>query len=266
MRATIRRWREQEAGYRPARFVVYVWELPVRVTHWVVVGSLLVLMLTGYYVHHPFIGAKPGTGPGHPGFTMGLDRAIHEAAGFVFLAALLFRMYWAFVGNRYAHWRALLPITPRQRSDLAETARYYAFLQQRPPRTNGHNPMAGLSYIILYLGFALAILTGLGLFAEVLRRPPWTTFFGWTYGVVGVSDLRLIHFMLMFGFIAFAIHHVYSAVLFDIEERNGELSSIVTGWKADMEFVETPSDVPPQGDMQYESIPSDDPRQAGTAP
>ena len=38
----------------------------------------------------------------------------------------------------------------------------------------------------------------------------------------------------MFLYIAFAIHHVYSAVLYDIEERNGELSSIITGYKADM--------------------------------
>ena len=36
----------------------------------------------------------------------------------------------------------------------------------------------------------------------------------------------------MFWYIAFAIHHVYSAVLYDIEERNGELSSIITGYKA----------------------------------
>jgi Ni,Fe-hydrogenase I cytochrome b subunit len=38
----------------------------------------------------------------------------------------------------------------------------------------------------------------------------------------------------MFVFVAFTIHHVYSAILVDVEERNGELSSIVTGYKADV--------------------------------
>ncbi len=47
-------------------------------------------------------------------------------------------------------------------------------------------------------------------------------------------SLRLLHFMLMFFYIAFAIHHVYSAWLYDIEERCGELSSIITGYKADV--------------------------------
>ena len=37
----------------------------------------------------------------------------------------------------------------------------------------------------------------------------------------------------MFWFIAFAVHHIYSAVLIDLEERNGELSSMITGWKID---------------------------------
>ena len=51
---------------------------------------------------------------------------------------------------------------------------------------------------------------------------------------MSVPALRLLHFLLMFFFIAFAIHHVYSAVLFDVEEHNGELSSIITGYKADV--------------------------------
>ena len=82
---------------------VYVWELPVRIVHWTIVLALIVLSVTGYYIHHPFLAG--GGAPGHPGFTMGTIRFVHEATGFVFTAAVLFRIYWAFVGNRYAHWR-----------------------------------------------------------------------------------------------------------------------------------------------------------------
>jgi Ni/Fe-hydrogenase 1 B-type cytochrome subunit len=35
----------------------------------------------------------------------------------------------------------------------------------------------------------------------------------------------------MFLLIAFFIHHIYSAMLVGISERNGELESIFTGWK-----------------------------------
>jgi Ni/Fe-hydrogenase 1 B-type cytochrome subunit len=235
-----RRRSELEAAGRPARHAIYVWERPVRIIHWVIVLTIVVLSFTGYYLQHPFLS---GTGqPGHPGFTLGLIRFIHDASGFVFIAAVLARIYWAFVGNRYANWRALLPVTSGQRRDLRDMLRFYLFLRRHPPRANGHNPLAGLAYVLLYGLFLVTILTGLGLFAWVIGAPPWPTLFGWTYQVMSIPDMRLLHFLLMYAYIAFAIHHVYSSLLVDIEERNGELSSIFTGWKANVLAGEPPRD------------------------
>jgi Ni/Fe-hydrogenase 1 B-type cytochrome subunit len=228
--------RELDVAARPARRTIYVFERPVRIVHWTIVLALIVLSITGFYIYDPFLG---GSGmPGHPGFAMGEMRFIHETAGFVFIAAVLFRIYWGFVGNRYVRWRALIPITKGQRRGVVDAVRFYAFLDRRPPRVNGHNALAGLAYVALYALFIITILTGLGLYAWILRRPPWTTLFSWTASVMSVPALRLVHFFLMFLYIGFAIHHVYSATLFDIEERNGELSSIVTGSKANLLDVE----------------------------
>jgi Ni/Fe-hydrogenase 1 B-type cytochrome subunit len=226
---------------RPARRTIYVFERPVRIVHWTIVFTLIVLSFTGFYIYDPFLG---GSGmPGHPGYLMGTMRFIHETAGFVFIAAVVFRIYWGFVGNRYVRWRGMLPITRGQRRSLRDVARFYSFLDRRPPRVNGHNALAGLAYIALYLLFIVTILTGLGLYAWILRRAPWTTLFGWTWSVMSVPELRLVHFFLMFMYIGFAVHHVYSAALFDIEEHNGELSSIVTGSKANLLDV---GDEPPE--------------------
>lgn len=225
--------REPDAAAGPLPRLVYVFELPVRIVHWTIVLALIVLSVTGYYIHHPFLA---GSGmPGHPGFTMGEMRFIHEATGFVFIAAVLVRVYWAFAGNRYAHWRGFLPVTKRARRDLGETLGFYFFLRRHPARTNGHTPLAGLAYLALYLMFLVTILTGLGLYAWVIRTSPWTTLFGWTWSVMALPSLRLLHFLLMFVYGAFAVHHVYSAVLFDKTERNGGLSSIFTGYKTDIE-------------------------------
>jgi Ni/Fe-hydrogenase 1 B-type cytochrome subunit len=92
----------------------------------------------------------------------------------------------------------------------------------------------------------VSILSGLGLFAWVSRIAAWKTLFGWTWSVLPIEQLRLLHFLLMFAFGAFAIHHVYSALLIDIEERNGELSSMTTGYKAEVLEGETPRDDPRQ--------------------
>jgi Ni/Fe-hydrogenase 1 B-type cytochrome subunit len=234
--------RALEVAARPARHAVYVWELPVRIVHWTIVLALIVLSITGFYIYDPFLGG--GGSAGHPGFTMGWVRFIHESAGFVFTAAVLVRVYWAFAGNRYAHWRALLPLKRSQWRDLRDMINFYLLRRQNPPRANGHNPLAALAYLAVYLLFALSIISGLGLYAWVGRIPLWRTLFGWTWTVLPIEQLRLLHFLLMFVFGAFMVFHVYCSILVDVNERNGELSSIVTGYKANVLEGETPRDDP----------------------
>jgi Ni/Fe-hydrogenase 1 B-type cytochrome subunit len=60
---------------------MYVWELPVRVTHWLIVVSIAVLAVTGYYIGDPFIAVS---GPARDHFVMGTMRVIHLYAAIVF--------------------------------------------------------------------------------------------------------------------------------------------------------------------------------------
>jgi Ni/Fe-hydrogenase 1 B-type cytochrome subunit len=212
---------------------VYVWELPLRIVHWTIVLSIIVLTVTGLWLYSPFFSPPAQFGPGHPGFTLGVIRFIHELTGGIFIAALFGRLYWAHAGNRYASWRALLPLTTRQRWRLSETVKYYAFRRRDPPPSVGHNPLAGLAYVGLYGGFALSAFTGLALFAWLAPTSPFRGLLSWTWTVMPIQNIRMIHFLLMFWFLAFAVHHIYSAVPIDLEERNGELSSMITGWKID---------------------------------
>jgi Ni/Fe-hydrogenase 1 B-type cytochrome subunit len=238
--------RAREGRERPARHAVYVWELPVRVVHWTIVITLIVLSFTGIYIYDPFpIGANQGQAMGDPGFTLAWMRYVHDIAGFVFTAAVLARVYWAFAGNRYAHWRALLPLTRSQRRDLRDMVNFYTLRRLHPPRANGHNPLAALAYLAVYGLFGLSIISGLGLFAWVTRIPIWKSLFGWTWTVLPIEQLRLVHFLLMFVFGAFTAFHVYCSILVDIDERNGELSSIITGYKANVLDGESPRDAPP---------------------
>src|ERR1700687_2137557 len=84
---------------------VYVWELPVRVSHWFIFLPIVVLSFTGYYIHNPFIVAKSSTT-----YLMATMRFIHVVAGFVFLSAFLLRLYWFFKGNSWSNWRAVVPV------------------------------------------------------------------------------------------------------------------------------------------------------------
>lgn len=208
---------------------VYVWELPVRLVHWTIVLSIGVLTVTGLYIHTPFVAPSPGEVT--PSI-MATVRFIHELAAIAFTVAVGFRVYWSLVGNRYASWRAIVPHTRRQWRAVREMLAYYTFRRRSPPPAIGHNALAGLAYTVVYIGFFGQILTGLLLFAFLFSTGPVSWLFGWTSLVPGgIQSVRLLHFLLTFGFLAFTIHHVYSSVLIDLEERNGLLSSIVTGFK-----------------------------------
>ena len=67
---------------------------------------------------------------------------------------------------------------------------------------------------------------------SVVEGGPFLRFFvGWIPRIIDIQWIRIVHFLVMFIFLAFFIHHVYSAVLVGIAEKNGEMESIFTGWK-----------------------------------
>lgn len=217
------------AAQTEAKETVYVWDLPVRITHWVNVASILVLSITGYYIANPFIGTR---GPATAQFLMGTVRFIHFAVAFVFTASVLFRVYWAFAGNKYARWSQFLPVKRGRRRALFKMIGYYTFLRREPPAEVGHNPLAGATYVGLYVLFALQIVTGFALYSQPFDGGFWKTAFGWIIVALGAPVVRLVHDLIMYLIIAFTIHHVYSALLIDTEERSGLVSSIVTGYKS----------------------------------
>lgn len=208
---------------------IYVWEVPVRVTHWLIVATIVILTVTGIYIHGPFLTA-PTAAEGAS--QMATIRFIHELAAIVFMCSFAVRFYWGFVGNSFSSWRAIIPHNREQLHWGREMAKYYLFLRRDPVPVTGHNFLAGATYTIVSIGMVAQILTGLLLMAWVLGIPPITTFFGWGSMVPGgIQTVRMLHFFLTFIFVAFAIHHVYSAILVDYEERSGVMSSIFSGWK-----------------------------------
>jgi len=205
---------------------VYVWELPVRIVHWVIVLAIIVLTFTGYYIYYPFIISQA-----RGGFLMATVRFIHEVSGFALAAAFIVRLYWFFMGNKWAGWREFLPVSRTQRSDLLNQLRYYLFLRKDPAVRLGHNPLAGLTYVVIYLLILLEIFTGLLLFNRVVGGRILGFFVNWMLWFASYRTWRQVHFLIMFALLAFVIHHVYSALLIDIEERSGLVGGIFSGYK-----------------------------------
>ena len=204
---------------------VYVWEVTVRVTHWLIAAAIVVLSATGLYIGYPFATAS---GPE----LMGWAKYLHAIAAYVFTASVLVRVIWMFTGNKYSHWDKFIAIHRPRLNGMLPTAYFYMFLRDKPPAYVGHNPLAASAYSLVFGLYFIAILTGFvlrGASADVGSAISW---FGSLAPLLGGLQLtRWIHHITMWLLLGFSVHHVYSAVLVSIVEKNGTIDSIISGYK-----------------------------------
>lgn len=206
----------------------YVWEVPVRVTHWVNALCIVILSVTGIY-----IGTAKTLALTPSQFIMGWIRFIHFVAAYAFAISVLSRIYWAFVGNNYASWREFFPILTRNgRQGMLDTFKYYSFISKKAPLTVGHNALAGTAYAAVFVLYLVMMATGFALYSERAPQSFMHKLTGWMFALFSNQGMRLTHHMVMWLLIGFVIHHIYSAWLMDIKERGGEMSSIFSGYKA----------------------------------
>lgn len=204
---------------------VKVWQPWIRLLHWTLVGSVVVLSVTGFYIADPVLLGGDGGG------LMATVRFVHILSGWLLITVLVGRLYLAFAGNPWARWEQLVPVWTERRAQLRHTIRYYLFLESHPPGVVGHNPMAGLAYVGLFGMLALQALTGVALIA-VTDRDSWEwTASGWVFQLLSVPAVRLLHHLVMWFTWTFVVFHVYAATLVDRVERGGEVSSMIGGWK-----------------------------------
>ena len=209
---------------------VYVWELPVRIYHWLNALAILALIATGFYIADPLALQSQHEATGK--FTMGWVRYVHFAAGYVFFFNFIFRIYWGFVGNKYANWRQFLPISKKFFKEM-----WYVFrmdilmLKGKEHMSIGHNAMAGFIYFLTFLAYLVQCLTGFGLYAGMSSW--WLPkMFSWVPAMFGGEILtRQVHHWSMWFFILFAVIHVYLVFYHDYVEGRGEMSSMGGGWK-----------------------------------
>jgi len=210
--------------------LVYVWQQPVRIYHWVNALTILILCVTGYLIGAP-LAIQHGTEASF-NYWFGVIRFVHFATAYLFFFNFLFRLYWGFVGNKYAKWNNYVPITKKQWIDIFKVLKVDIFqIETGPFETIGHNSLASTTYFITFLAFVLQSFTGFGMYAAM--SPGWfPKLFAWFVPLVG-GDLpaRHIHHILMWIFILFAIIHIYLVFYHDYIERNGVTSSMIGGWK-----------------------------------
>ena len=144
---------------------VRVWDLPLRLFHWLLVAAIALA----------FLSSEEGSPLSD----------WHIASGWVAAILIVFRILWGFVGGEHSRWTDFL-----RPSGLAGHFRELARL--RPAPTLGHNPLGAISVLVLLVLAAGVVWTGvaLGEAGEELHE-----ILAWT--LLGVIALHVIAVVVM---------------------------------------------------------------------
>lgn len=205
---------------------VYVWEFPVRMTHWINVLCIAALSVTGYYIGNPFIHAISTDQ-----YIMGWMRFIHFVTAYLFTVSFLIRIYWAFKGNKHARLKEFLYFRAQQFIDLINDIKYYIFMRKEHSQAVGHTALASAVYLGLWILFIVQILTGFALYSQSHHGIFWKLMGGWLLSVFSAPTIRLYHHMMMWFMVFFVIEHVYLVWLADRLQKGGFISSMFSGYK-----------------------------------
>ena len=209
---------------------LYVWQLPVRLYHWVNAIVIVALASTGYLIGSP--PALQSASEASFGYWFGIVRFIHFIAAFTFFFNFLFRIYWGFVGNRFAKWDQFIPYKPSQWKEIFHVL-CLDILQicKEPIKSMGHNALAGFTYFLTFLAFLFQAATGFGMYSAM--SDSWLpNLFAWIVPLMGGDfGVRQWHHAMMWFFVIFSMIHVYLVFYHDYVEGRGTISSMAGGWK-----------------------------------
>ena len=219
---------------------VYLWQWPIRAMHWAAAFSLLVLVVTGFYIGQPYF-MTSGEASSH--FLMGWMRFLHFAAAGVFVATAIIRLYWLFAGNQFERWKALFPVRKADWVNMLKQVKFYLMIQpEKAPRYLGHNPLQQFSYTAIYGIAVLQVVTGFAMYGQSRPGGLWYTLFGWVVPLLGgIQVVHFVHHILTWAFLTFIPIHIYLALRADVLERTGTISSIVSGGRfvrTDVDYVD----------------------------
>jgi cytochrome b len=223
-----------------------VWDLPVRLFHWVNFLSVISLLFMGFIMLY-----KKELGITSLDAKIALKQ-VHVIIGYVFVVNLLIRFAWAFIGNRYARWSAFLP----HRDGLSDARRYAEAMRGQPQAYLGHNPLGRLAVAFLLLLMTTMAVTGLVRAGTDIYFPP---FGGWVQEYIAAdqvppaslkpydetqvdaekfqvlkafkSPFGKVHLYTAYTLLAMLLLHIAAVIVTDKREGGAIISAMFTGRK-----------------------------------
>ena len=186
---------------------VRLWDLPVRIFHWV----LVCLVITS------FVTAEMG----------GNFMQYHLWSGYTILVLLLFRLIWGFVGSTTARFITFI-------SGPVAAWRYARKMMQPGPPHLGHNPLGGWSIVAMLAALLTQVITGLFATDDIATQGP-------LYPLVSDATshwLTGIHLFNQGVIVTLVCLHIVAVLFYLIIKRDNLILPMITGWKPHADTVE----------------------------
>jgi len=224
-----------------------VWDASTRWFHWINAICVIALAVVGFTILNAgdLDISKAGK------ITL---KTIHVSIGYVFALNLLWRIVWAFMGNRYAKWRSMLPGGP----GYFHAVRSYvtAFIAGHPEQYLGHNPLGRLGVAAMLVLIILQAITGLLLAGTDLFYPPFGQMIAQWVAAPGVDPGTLVpyapemydkasyesmrafrkpfivvHVYTFYTLVVVVVAHIAAVVITELKEGGSIISAMFTGRK-----------------------------------
>ncbi|HEX7020186.1 MAG TPA: cytochrome b/b6 domain-containing protein [Gemmatimonadaceae bacterium] len=190
----------------------------VRVTHWVNVVALTIMIASGLRIFdaYPRFARRGETFCCYPFEGRSIPTSLTFGGWLAGARNWHFAMMWLLVVNGlvylgfiYLHgeWRDLVPRRGQLR-DIVEMARFYLWARPDHPRQGKHNGMQRAAYFAMPIVGAIAVITGIAIWKPV-QLAPLTLLLG------GYVWARYWHFLAMLLLVALIAGHVFMVLSVD---------------------------------------------------
>lgn len=178
-----------------------VWDLPLRLFHWLLALSVVASWATG----------KIGTDV----------RDLHMWLGYWMLFLLAFRLVWGIVGPRHARF---VSFVPRPRSLVAYVR---ASLRGAAAETPGHSPLGSLAVFAMLTALSLQAISGLFIDDDVMHEGPYRD----AVSRATAATMSAIHHNAVNVIVALVVLHIAAIAWYTLRKRQHLLRAMITGRK-----------------------------------
>lgn len=185
-----------------------IWDLPLRIFHWV-----LVLTILGAW------------------YTSDQDNDLidyHLIFGYVALGLMLFRILWGFIGTTHAKFKHFIP-TPKKLINYVKSQD-----GQQPTAYPGHNPLGSLMVVFMLVLILLQAISGLFMNDDIFTSGPY-------YGAITGNLEKFFTFFHRNSFnviLAAIALHILAIAFYKVVKKKALVASMITGKKTSEDVSE----------------------------